>query len=92
MKSVVEKIRLILTIQCEEASRLASDSLDRRLDIHERLALRGHQFVCWSCRQFEKHLHVMRQTLSHGRKQQAEELDAGPELSNDVKNRLKKLL
>jgi predicted anti-sigma-YlaC factor YlaD len=41
---------------CKEASRLASDSLNRRLTLRENLALRTHLFMCAACRRFEKQI------------------------------------
>lgn len=65
MKNVFKKIHLILTIQCDKAAQLTSESLERKLRLHERLAIRGHQLGCWSCRQFEKQLRFMRNALRH---------------------------
>lgn len=41
---------------CKEASRLASDSLERRLTLRERFALRTHLFMCAACRRFEQQI------------------------------------
>ena len=57
------KLNLVLIIRCEQVAELTSDAQDRRLHWHERLAVRGHQISCWSCRQFEKHLQFLSQAM-----------------------------
>jgi hypothetical protein len=46
----------ILTLPCEEASRLISDGLDRELTMVERFALRAHLISCGRCKRFRRHL------------------------------------
>lgn len=84
------KIRFILTIRCQDASRLASESLDRRLCLYEKLALRLHQGVCWSCRQFERQIRLLRDAAN---RLQPTSGDNKPdaELSAAAKHRLKNL-
>lgn len=53
-------LKLILTIRCEEASRLTSDGLDRKLTFSERLAVRAHTFICRSCRRFHSQMRMLR--------------------------------
>lgn len=55
-------LRLILYCQCQQASLLASESLDRKLSFSERMAMRMHQGVCAHCRRFAKQLQQL-QTL-----------------------------
>ncbi len=52
---------MILTMRCDQASHLMSDSLDRRLEWHERLALRGHMFACRTCPLLFRQLRSVRQ-------------------------------
>ena len=61
----LSRLRLILSINCEQVAMLTSAARDRRLHWHEWLAMRGHQLGCWSCRQFEKHLRILSQISSH---------------------------
>ncbi|MEM6469037.1 MAG: hypothetical protein AAF802_05660 [Planctomycetota bacterium] len=49
----------ILTLQCEEASQLMSDSHDRKLLLTERLALRGHLLVCSVCPKLHSRLNLV---------------------------------
>ncbi len=50
----------ILTLRCEEASRLSSESLDRALSGSDRLAWRLHLLVCVSCRRYRREILTLR--------------------------------
>jgi hypothetical protein len=52
-----------LTVHCDEATQLASDALDRELSLGERLALRGHLFICHDCRGAVKQMRAVRRLL-----------------------------
>jgi len=49
---------------CKEASRLASDALNRRLTLREWFALRTHLLVCAACRRFEQQIDLLRDAAS----------------------------
>lgn len=53
-------LKLIFTIRCEEASRLASDGLDREFAFSERMAVRAHTSICRSCRRFHSQMAILR--------------------------------
>ena len=53
---------MILT--CKEATRLASQGLDRRLGLAERLALRLHVLVCEGCSNFRKQVALIHTTVA----------------------------
>ena len=57
---LLSAIKLILTLRCEESSRLISESLDRDLSLTERTAIRLHQLGCWSCRRLGRQLRFIR--------------------------------
>jgi hypothetical protein len=61
--SPLKALWLILTIACEPSSRLASESFDRDLSLTERLAMRGHELVCRSCRRFHRQLVALREAI-----------------------------
>jgi len=48
--SVLSDIKMVLTLKCDESSRLLSDELDRPLRSAERIALRLHLLGCRACR------------------------------------------
>jgi predicted anti-sigma-YlaC factor YlaD len=49
---------------CKEASRLASDALNRRLTLRERIALRTHLLICAACRRFEQQIAFLHDAAS----------------------------
>lgn len=63
MKKLLAATKLILTLKCEQSTRIVSESLDRELSGVERWAVRLHYISCWSCRRFGKQLHMIRDAL-----------------------------
>lgn len=57
----------ILTLPCEEASRLLSDGYDRELSRVERIALRAHLISCRPCKRFRRHLRLIDQAAREAR-------------------------
>ncbi len=47
---------------CKEASKLASDSLDRRLSLCERLKLKIHMLMCGKCKNSNETMKLLRNT------------------------------
>ena len=66
MRQSIQRTRYILTLQCEEASQLASDALDRPLCWYERLALAGHRLTCRPCRRLKSQLLQLRDAIRAG--------------------------
>lgn len=48
-------------MNCREATRLMSESMDRKLSAPEQLSLRLHIVICSGCRNFRGHMSAMRQ-------------------------------
>ncbi len=48
-------------LSCKQATRLASQALDRPLSLRERLGLRAHLMICAGCAQFERQLGFLRE-------------------------------
>jgi hypothetical protein len=46
-------------LNCYEASRLLSESQERRLILKERISLKVHTLMCSGCRNFEKQMHFL---------------------------------
>jgi len=59
----LKSIRLILTLKCEESTRLVSESRDRDLPFAERWAVRLHAIGCRSCRRYAKQLRLLSTAL-----------------------------
>jgi hypothetical protein len=84
---------MLVSLSCEEASRLASESLDRDLSRSERWALRSHGFICRSCHRMMRQLAMMRALLSKMPAASHEQLRQQlPQLSADRKQQIKQLL
>lgn len=82
MSEFLARLKMILTLRCEQASVLMSDSMDRRLLLHERLALRGHLIACRVCPILAKQLHLIRRASGQ---------DGSPKanLESSARNRIK---
>ena len=81
---MIDKILDLLPIvSCQEATRLASLKMERRLSIKEKIDLQLHLMVCDLCVSFNKHINglrvILRSYTPQGEKQ----------LSTDSKNQLK---
>jgi hypothetical protein len=83
----------ILNLSCEEISRLASESLDRELDLPERIALWSHLWCCVACRRFRRQIELIRVALQrHASRDEAGAAVAGQGLPEDVRERIKRAL
>ncbi len=51
-------------LSCKEASRLASQGLDRRLGFAERVSLRVHLAICRGCRSVADEMAFLRKALA----------------------------
>ena len=79
----------VLTLPCREAARLTSESLDRPLPAHDRLAVRLHILVCVSCRRYRRQVLALRRISSR----LAERVDpTTTTLSDDVREQIKRSL
>jgi hypothetical protein len=86
-------VRMLVSLSCEEASRLASEALDRDLSWSERWTLRFHGFMCRSCRRLMQQLATMRALLSNMPQASQQQLRVNlPRLSPDRKQQIKQLL
>jgi hypothetical protein len=50
-------------LSCKEATQLASQGLDRKLGLWERLALRLHLAICDGCSNFSRQLALLRKAM-----------------------------
>ena len=94
MSRFFEKLHLILTIKCDQVSRLQSDSFERRLLPHEVWAVRLHVVGCWSCRQFRRHLETLSEAFRRIPCRGAEGESEAPadRLSEEAKQRMRRVL
>ncbi len=77
-------------LNCQEASRLASESLDHSLPLGKRFFLRFHLLMCRFCRRYLHQVRFIRKVLSLTDKETkwtSSSSDIG--LSPDARNRIK---
>lgn len=48
-------------LNCQEVTRLYSESQERTLNLQERISLKMHVMMCSGCRNFGKQMHTLRQ-------------------------------
>lgn len=73
-------------LDCKHASRLVSQSMDRRLSMRERLGLWLHLLLCDACTRFSRQIALLRQAI---RQWSARiENDARLVLSTDARRRI----
>ncbi len=63
VRETLRNVVLILTMRCDQASRLISHSQERQLNGAERCALSFHLLICRVCRKYRKQLKFMRNIL-----------------------------
>ena len=51
-------------LSCKQVTRLASERLDRPLNLRERLSFRMHLMACTACSRFDGQMQFMRSALS----------------------------
>ncbi len=71
LNKLIEQLPLI---PCQEATRLSSEAMERRLSMKERLDLWLHLRVCDLCTHFLKQVHGLRKLLRDYRPQEEKEL------------------
>jgi len=50
-------------LSCKQASQLTSQSLDRSLTLHERIALKLHLIICKYCKRFSQQVQTLRNAM-----------------------------
>ncbi len=48
---------------CKEVTQMVSESLDRKLLLHQRMGIRFHLFMCKLCSRFRKQLLILREVV-----------------------------
>ena len=79
-------LKLILTLKCDESSRLMSERLDRDLTTGERFAIRLHSGICRSCRHFAEQLRVIKTNAPESVSTACDDSSTG--LSDDARQRM----
>jgi len=63
MNRFLETLTFMFAASCDQATRLMSDSLERKLSFVERFALIGHMASCKTGRRFRRQMKAMRKQL-----------------------------
>ena len=77
-------------LNCKQTSQLVSQSLDRRLSLRERIAVRIHLLICKYCKRFSQQLFAMRLGLQ--RMTKSVENDTQLHMPSESKARIAKAL
>jgi hypothetical protein len=77
---------------CKEVTRMASDAMERKLPLRQRLDMKLHLLICTLCMRYVKQLQFMRDAVQQ-RAAQIEDGAAPPAvLSHDARERMKQKL
>ena len=76
-------------LNCNQTTQLVSQSLDRRLTLSERFALRLHLMLCKFCKRFSQQIQIMRVSIKAIIK--TIESDDTIKLPSSAKNRITEL-
>ena len=90
MKNPLVRIIAGIIPNCDELTRLASESLDRRLSLKERILIRLHLGMCVLCRRYCRQLRLIHEALKENPDNFTEAYPAT--LSAGRKARLKNLI
>ena len=76
-------------LSCKEAAALVSESLDRKLPLAQRIALRMHLFFCRFCRRFSRQVLFLRGAANRVREEkEGEKPPISDSLSMDAKEKI----
>jgi hypothetical protein len=77
-------------LSCKEITQLVSESLDRRLPLRQRLAIRVHILLCTLCNRYRRHLLFIRDAVRlHPDRLEAPQEPTLPSLSPEARGRIK---
>lgn len=52
-----------LMYDCKEVTQMVSESLDRKLPLHQRMGIRVHLFMCKFCSRYRRQLLILREAI-----------------------------
>ena len=73
--------------KCREVSRMISESMDRKLPLHQRVMIRIHLAVCKYCSRFKRQVLLIREACRH-LTQPLEEIDSAITLPLEARERI----
>ncbi len=81
-------------LTCKEVTRIVSDSMDRKLPIRQRMAVKMHLLMCKFCSRYSQQLLFIRKAIHHysSKMDDAELPSTTMSLSTEVRQRIKRLI
>ena len=76
---------------CKEVTQMVSESLDRKLPLHQRMGIRLHLFMCKLCSRFRKQMLILREAM-HLQDRYVEDANHPLTLNLDTRERIKHAL
>ena len=87
--SLLTAIKKVLTLSCDESTRLVSMSMDSDLSRSERVAVRLHAVSCRSCRRFRRQIQFIRDAIQRRSADASADPSADLSLTHEAREHLK---
>lgn len=91
MKSLIDIWRK-LNLSCQDMTGLVSRAMDERLPFWDRFACKLHLCYCRACRQYKRHLRLLRQVLQQHPDEFDAELEHADKMSDEARERIRQAL
>jgi hypothetical protein len=76
---------------CKKVTQMVSESLDRKLPLHQRMGIRVHLFMCKFCSRYRKQLLILREAMRLQEKY-VEDTKPSPTLRPEARERIRRFL
>ena len=76
---------------CKEVTRMVSESMDRKLPLHQRMGIRVHLLMCKFCSRYRKQLLILREAMRLQEKY-VEDTKPSPTLRPEARERIRRFL
>jgi len=76
---------------CKKVTQMVSESLDRKLPLHQRMGIRIHLFMCKFCSRYRKQLLILREIM-HLQERYVEDTKSSPSLRPEARERIRRFL
>ena len=86
---LLRKLKMILSLTCDQSTRLVSDGYERDLERHERAALGCHMLTCTGCKRMRRQFSLLHALAKHLRGKAS---PAGLEMPEDARQRIRQRL
>jgi len=77
---------------CERISQLASEQLDRKLNLRERFAMRFHFFMCVACKHYSENMLKLHQVLQLQCKEKVSDIELPTDKRKTIEQSIRKLI